>query len=258
MDLLTAILARNQRGEPLARIETTTSVLIKESSIPFTDGMVGGGITDIELAKALDDLRIHEGYTYTVKWDGIEYTCETKKVVQDGTAFDCIGNMSAFGETDTGEPFAFIGAPTETIIADFSTSEGGTATHTVFISEHKEVIHPLPDWAIPQIPASKLPGAVLPVVEITTTIKKGAVLTEEESTILTELCADLVPLVINCTIESDGTLFRGGTVFNPMVADFDGTSATLLSCSLNGLFISLVSVSGANWQCELGQAQTEG
>lgn len=91
-----------------------------------------------------------EGGTYDVIWNGTTYACTGVAVDASGIPVVMLGNASAIGGEDTGEPFAALFLP-----ADQAASMGGVhamivpidgATEvTLSISGQSEIVHKLPD-----------------------------------------------------------------------------------------------------------------
>ena len=82
-------------------------------------------------------------------WDGTEYECVC---VDDGKTY-YLGNQSIMGGGDnTGEPFYY--DDSENAFATLDTS----ASHTISVKTAKEVITPMAEEFLPNIPADKLPA----------------------------------------------------------------------------------------------------
>ena len=81
-------------GAVLPPIETSETTLFAEQSVEFTEyeGVYEAWSTGITPVI---------GETYTVSWDGTDYTCTAFEF----TGVPAIGNASLHGGTDTGEPF---------------------------------------------------------------------------------------------------------------------------------------------------------
>ena len=75
-----------------------------------------------------ENFNIVDGKSYTVIWDGITYQCITT-IVNGGIAF---GNLSMFGQADTGEPFIFTMSTTGTKMVYIYTMDTA-ATHTITV-----------------------------------------------------------------------------------------------------------------------------
>ena len=83
-------------GYPSKSVETVT--LMQEQKVTFSN--LGGVSTASSPAK----FDISDGQTYTVVWDGVEYSCVCH-AMEDG---NYIGNPAAFGAESTGEPFVYL------------------------------------------------------------------------------------------------------------------------------------------------------
>ena len=83
-------------GYPSKGVETVT--LMEEQEVTFADS--GKGVYRATAPVKIDAL---DGQTYTVVWDGVEYSC-VGHVARGGSY---IGNPAAFGAESTGEPFVY-------------------------------------------------------------------------------------------------------------------------------------------------------
>ena len=115
--------------------ETTETVLVEESTVPFTSPSSG-----IYYATIQSTFKPTAGETYKVSWDGTVYECTC--VVFSGAPI--IGNLSIMGSgSDTGEPFLisplFDGSATEIYTKDTS------ASHTISISGSISEVTQIPD-----------------------------------------------------------------------------------------------------------------
>lgn len=59
---------------------------------------------------------INVGSQYTIVWNGVGYQCVAQEYAEDGLICSALGNVGAFGGSDTGEPFV--------ILAIYSNTEG--------------------------------------------------------------------------------------------------------------------------------------
>ena len=127
-------------GYPKKSAQTTT--LMEEQEVAFASAG-GAGRYGALLTEALD---IVEGQTYTVNWDGTEYEC----VCYTFSSMLVLGNLSIMGTGDnTGEPF---------IYGDKSFGTLDTAaSHTISVKTTAEVITPIAEEFLPNIPADKIP-----------------------------------------------------------------------------------------------------
>ena len=86
-------------GYPSKSVGTVT--LMQEQEVTFSD--MGGGAYGAAAPVKID---VSDGKTYTIVWDGVEYSCVGH--VADGASY--IGNPAAFGAESTGEPFLYANA----------------------------------------------------------------------------------------------------------------------------------------------------
>ena len=99
-----------------------------------------------------ENFNIADGKSYTVIWDGITYQC-IATIVNGGIAF---GNLSMFGQADTGEPFIFTMSTTGTKMVYIYTMDTA-ATHTITV--HGETSTPFSPDFLP-IATTTTPGIV--------------------------------------------------------------------------------------------------
>ena len=131
-------------GYPTKAMGTVT--LMEEQAVAFTlsDGFYMASITNA--------FEIAVGQTYTVVWDGTEYIC----VSSLADAGPIIGNLSFVGiGDDTGEPFAYIYMPDEAV-GQFATLDT-SASHTISVKTSEEIVTPMAEEFLPNIPADKIP-----------------------------------------------------------------------------------------------------
>ncbi len=85
------------------------------------------------------------GNVYTVNWNGTAYTC-TAFEVNNGVSMIALGNGAAFGREDTGEPFAILAVPEDTIEAAGSAGMimALDGTESVTLSITGETVHVIP------------------------------------------------------------------------------------------------------------------
>lgn len=113
-----------------------------------------------------------------------------------------------------------------------------------------ETIHPMNDKYVPPIPAEKLPGVCLPVVELSTTFEPEAQYTEEECATLTALFAMDVPVIIKCGVDLGTSLSvdKIAAVWSPatddnfpiFIASCGGIAMQIVDITRNGGWIALV------------------
>ena len=140
-------------GYPRKSVETVT--VMEEQVVAFASEGDAGQYT----AHLTEAFELVVGQTYTVNWDGTEYEC----VCSAFNSVPVLGNLSLFGVgDDTGEPFLYISATT--VFVTLATS----ASHTISITTMGEVITPIDERYLPEIPAGKLPA--IPAIHFTTNI----------------------------------------------------------------------------------------
>ena len=98
------------------------------------------------MAQLTNELKIVDGQTYTVNWDGAEYECV-------GVVFNSIpalGNLSIMGVgDDTGEPFVYA-YNTKRAVGIFATLDTA-ASHNISVKTAGEVITPMAEEFLPNI-----------------------------------------------------------------------------------------------------------
>lgn len=121
--------------------------LIKDETVTLETA--GGAPGDWAFAELATNISLEVGKTYTVTWDGKEYSAV-------GTAFGdlvIIGNMLFTSGNDTGEPFILVCIDTIRDIYGL-----GAGTHTFSVSTMTRQIIPLPAKYLPTIQAEKVSG----------------------------------------------------------------------------------------------------
>lgn len=106
-------------GYPSKSVETAT--LVEEQEVTFSN--MGGRF----LATSPVKFDILDGQTYTVVWDGVEYSCVGHATTEAG---NYIGNPEALGGESTGEPFAYLENGSQYMWASYDT----TTRHTIGVT----------------------------------------------------------------------------------------------------------------------------
>ena len=132
-------------GYPTKAMETVA--VMEEQELAFASS--GNGIYFSSMSTKLN---IVEGQTYTVNWDGTEYECVCS--ILNGR-FLVLGNLSIGGTgNDTGEPFIYVYDPNTG--SGFNTLDT-SASHTISVKKTVEIVTPMAEEFLPNIPADKLP-----------------------------------------------------------------------------------------------------
>lgn len=123
--------------------ETEIEVLLAERDIDGFANDMGYGVPSegFNFGEGMDAFALVLGETYTVLWDGLEYTClaQDASVIQAGAIG--LGNCEAFGSTGNNEPFV-IGWIAEGVT--FLVMDGSDALkHTVGITRGTTTIKTL-------------------------------------------------------------------------------------------------------------------
>ena len=104
--------------------ETTETVFVEESTVPFTSPGAGLYYATIQSA-----FKPTAGETYKVSWDGVAYECVGETV----SRYTVIGNPSVIGVgADTGEPFVISPLADNSGIEIYT--KDASASHTISIS----------------------------------------------------------------------------------------------------------------------------
>lgn len=125
--------------KPFGEIMITELVCLPETTVEFDPEKMEGYIV------SAPENEIVTGETYTVNWDGAEYTCTAQSFDGLGVPAATLGNLGAMtGGDDTGEPFIVVMLPAE-IAAEMGVygvayTMDGSATATLSISQKKETV----------------------------------------------------------------------------------------------------------------------
>lgn len=154
-----------------------------------------------------------DGDTVTVVYDGVEYVRTAKLFPEEYNGLASgyyVGNLKFVGGEDTGEPFALLSGFDRSysnflgfivVDTDNFVDLGGEeySTHRIGCKTVAETIHP--------IDPKFLPGAVLPVVELSTVPStEGSPLTEAETAAIVEMAQNSTPIVLKFH-DSDGAYY---------------------------------------------------
>ena len=139
---------------------------------------------------AVNGIVLELGKSYSVTTDSGTFSAVAKKTAIENMTLYYLGNIKLLGAEDTGESFLVISAFENeeyyVMCIDYS---GGSHMKV----ETAETIHP--------IDPKFLPGAVLPVVELTTVATaEGAALTDEEKALVDAVMAKSIPFVLKCKL----------------------------------------------------------
>ena len=115
--------------------ETTETVFVEESTVPFTSPGAGLYYATIQSA-----FKPTAGETYKVSWDGVAYECVGETV----SGYTVIGNPSVIGVgADTGEPFVISPLADNSGIEIYT--KDTSASHTISISGSIAEVIQIPD-----------------------------------------------------------------------------------------------------------------
>lgn len=115
--------------------ETTETVLVEESTVPFTSPGAGLYYATIQSA-----FKPTAGETYKVSWDGVAYECVGETI----SGYTVIGNPSVIGVgADTGEPFVISPLADNSGIEIYT--KDTSASHTISISGSIAEVTQIPD-----------------------------------------------------------------------------------------------------------------
>lgn len=131
-------------GYPTKSVQTTT--LMEEQQVAFTLDEEDG----VYMAQITNALKIVDGQTYTVNWDGTEYEC----VCSVFNSMLVLGNLSIMGAgADTGEPFVY-GYSTKQHAGMFATLDT-SASHTISVKIIVKTVTPMAEEYLPENIATK-------------------------------------------------------------------------------------------------------
>lgn len=120
-------------GYPSKSIGTVT--LMEEQELVFTN--MGGAYRATSPVK----IDVLDGQTYTIVWDGVEYSCVGH--VADGSSY--IGNPAAFGAESTGEPFLYVNME-QYLWVSYDTS----TSHTICITTQTTIYEKIDEKYLPE------------------------------------------------------------------------------------------------------------
>jgi len=115
-------------GYPSKSVGTVT--LMEEQEVTFPD--MGGGAYGATAPVQFD---ISDGKTYTIVWDGVEYSCVghvTKNVAY-------IGNLAGLGPESTGEPFLYAVVGSQYMWASYDTATSHTIKVTTIGTNYQTI-----------------------------------------------------------------------------------------------------------------------
>ena len=111
---------------------------------------------ELDMAQLFDPIDLVGGNTYTVMWNGVEYSCVAQSYLSDGVQFGvAVGDVGIFdtGEPVTGEPFVVVALndamATELGVSGVIFSLYGDESATLSISG--EVVHKLDEKYLPDV-----------------------------------------------------------------------------------------------------------
>ena len=129
-------------------------------------------------------IEVTAGETYTVKYNGVEYNCNTQEIEENGMTCVVLGNLMIIGGADTGEPFVMLILPPE-FASEFGVGAylfpmDGATSATISIGD-SETIHKLDnkyldlDWLPTKtdVPTTLYDGDVIFTVSNTSTTTLG-------------------------------------------------------------------------------------
>lgn len=227
---LNALFANGQVGR------TEAQAVLYENHAPDVSGDGMTGWTE-ETGEYTTDFTI--GQKYVVCLDSGTYETECRQGTEDGfnvyLGNGKLLNMIGLGGDypDTGESFVVIIEMGVDRIAILDTNGGQSV-----VIKTLETIHPIDQKFIP--------GAVLPVVELTTVpTVEGAALTEEESAQMDEIVTMGMPIVLK--------LQHGGAVITTLLSRLLASDSTLFSSYilLEGTALKIMIAKDDNWTIAL-------
>lgn len=112
-----------------------TATLMEEQEVAFANS---DGIYNATAPVKID---ISEGQTYTVVWDGVEYSC----VCHTMGPYEYIGNPEALGRESTGEPFLYLDSD-QPVWASYNTS----TSHTIKVTTIDTVYQTIDEKYLPE------------------------------------------------------------------------------------------------------------
>lgn len=120
-------------GYPSKSVQTVT--LMEEQEVTFTNS------DGIYQATAPVKIDVSEGQTYTVVWDGVEYSCVCHTI----GPYKYIGNSEVLGSESTGEPFLYL-VSDQPMWASYDTS----TSHTIKVTAISTVYQTIDEKYLPE------------------------------------------------------------------------------------------------------------
>ena len=225
-------------GIGIVEILPETTIEVTSDELPIT--------TEIELI---------EGNTYTVNWNGVEYTCIAQKwEVEGATAGIVVGDLSVAttGESTTGEPFLIAD-----LSAEFAAQVGGIPTLFAVFDESTSVTLSIVSEVVNRINPKYLPegvpyveyGLVDVIPETTITLTNGVATYDKIDLVAGSTCVvNWNGTVYNCVAQEfiapmeDGSIVNLGVAVGNIGAMIDGidTGEPFAIASLNETGESLI------------------
>ena len=131
----------------LAYVSVTETELMPEQTVAFSDSGEGSYV-----AEAPVSFNLAEGAEYKVTFDGQQYDCVCKLYMH---SLPYIGNISAIGGDNTGEPFLFLFNGESYAWISYDTN----ASHTIAVCGQVSTVHTIPEKFLP-LAASNQYGVV--------------------------------------------------------------------------------------------------
>lgn len=198
MDMITLAMAKSYtNSQRLGYTETVDFMIVEKTKFDFAPELGVGDLYAVEIESVNRD-KITAGLQLVVHYDGEDYICTVMEV----SGVFAFGNLGVLGiGPDTGEPFLITDNGDRLGVIAADTAE----THTIGIICDTETVH--------TIDPKFIPGAVLPVVKLTTVVTaEGAELTVEEAAKMDALSGN--PAVLKANVEGVGEICG---VINAMV-----------------------------------------
>lgn len=143
--------------------ENGTGVILPKTYIMLDEGMA-----------SLPHLYLKAGNTYTVYWNGTEYTCVAQEFSIEGVTGVLIGDASMFtGGESTGEPFVIPESFGEENMCNLGALDG-SATATLGINGETTIVHKLPTEYLDTVWNAELTDKVVLLDEETVTVTDSA------------------------------------------------------------------------------------
>lgn len=156
--------------------EGSKTEILPEQTVPVNEEL-GGYV--LEFAPVA-------GKVYTVTVDGVEYKCEAKLSISQGSELVVLGNAIMYGEPGNGEPW-YIAYVFDYQLCAFGWTNGSDTDPTIAIYEGEETVHTIDPKYLPEMTGGGLPHVDVSFMKQPSNLVGDHCLTKESSDKIGEL-----------------------------------------------------------------------